>query len=338
MTHPTSPEGQIEQRVTELAGKARALCKELAKVVLGQDRLVEDLVVALFAGGHVLLEGMPGLGKTLLVKTLAQGLGLAFSRVQFTPDLMPSDVLGTRIFEDTGQERRFRFQKGPVFTNLLLADEINRATPKTQSALLEAMQEASVTIAGETHALPDPFAVIATQNPIELEGTYPLPEAQLDRFLFKLDVPSPSTADLVRILGQTTGSATATAKKVLSGPEVLEVQAIARRILCGEHLLRFVAHLIRATHPQLPDADEKTKTLVRYGASPRAGQAIVRAAKVRALLDARPSVSKADLESCALPALRHRVVLSFEAEACRARVETLLPTWLELAGRLAARG
>ena len=217
-----TPQGQVERRVTELATKAQGLRSELQKVVLGQNELVDDLVVALFAGGHVLLEGMPGLGKTLLVKTLAQCLGLQFSRVQFTPDLMPSDVLGTRVFEDTGHERRFRFQRGPVFTNLLLADEINRATPKTQSALLEAMQESAVTVAGETHALPEPFTVVATQNPIELEGTYPLPEAQLDRFLFKLSVPTPGTEDLVRILGQTTGEDTPAPKVVLTGAEVLE--------------------------------------------------------------------------------------------------------------------
>ncbi len=323
----------VTTRAKELATKAESLRAELSRVILGQQQIVDEVLVALFAGGHVLLEGLPGLGKTLLVKTLARCMGLSCARIQFTPDLMPADVTGTRIFEDLGHERRFRFQKGPVFSNLLLADEINRATPKTQSALLEAMQEASVTVAGETHALPAPFTVVATQNPIEFEGTYPLPEAQLDRFLFKILIGTPATADLVRILDQTTGDREPEPRDVITAAEVLEFQKLCRHVLCGEHLLRFVAELVRATHPDVADSDARTRQLVRYGASPRAGQAIVRAAKVRALLDKRPAVSQDDLLACVLPALRHRVVLTFEAEAQGLGVAELSGEWLERAGR-----
>ncbi|MDP6928744.1 MAG: AAA family ATPase, partial [Planctomycetota bacterium] len=265
-----------------------------------------------------------------LANSLADCLGLEFSRIQFTPDLMPADVTGTRIIEDHGNERRFRFQEGPIFSNLVLADEINRATPKTQSAMLEAMQESSVTVGTTTHALPQPFLVVATQNPIELEGTYPLPEAQLDRFLFKLIVSSPEVSDMVRILDTTTGVASPQLQKVLTGEEVLEFRSLARQVICGEHLLQLVAELLRATHPG-EGSDENTRRLVRYGASPRAGQAIVLAAKTLALLDERSSVSRSDILSVALPALRHRVVLSFEADAEGISATDLLPEWLRLA-------
>jgi MoxR-like ATPase len=323
----------VERAVRELAQRVRALREQVGSVIVGQDQIIHDLLVAVFAGGHVLLEGLPGLGKTKLVKTLAASLGLQFARVQFTPDLMPADITGTRVVEEHGGSLRFRFERGPLFAHLVLADEINRATPKTQSALLEAMQEGQVTAGGETHPLPQPFAVVATQNPIELEGTFPLPEAQLDRFFFKLLVGSPDAQALVRILDTTTGSAAPELRPVLSGAEVTRLQDLARQVLCGEHLLLVIAHLLRASDPTAQDADAETKRLVRYGASPRGGQAIVLAAKVNALLDGRPHVSRADVERCVLPALRHRIVLSFEAEAEGVTVDHLVGRWLAAAWR-----
>ena len=316
----------LQARATELAGKVRALREEIRRAVIGQEELIEHLLLAVIAGGHVLLEGLPGLGKTLLVKSLSQCMGLEFARIQFTPDLMPADVTGTRVIEERGGERAFRFQKGPIFTNLLLADEINRATPKTQSALLEAMQEASVTTGNTTHVLEQPFAVIGTQNPIELEGTYPLPEAQLDRFLFKLEVAMPASDELVAILDQTTKDPDQPLEQILTGAELVEIQQISRQILCGEHLLRYVAAVILATQPG-PEADDRTQRCIRYGASPRGGQAMVLAAKVRALLDGRPCVAREDLDAVVLPALRHRVVLSFEADAEGVGVAELLSIW-----------
>jgi len=319
----------IQARVRALRARVDVLREEIGRRLIGQAGLIEDVLTAVFAGGHVLLEGLPGLGKTLLVRSLADCLGLQFSRIQFTPDLMPADITGTRIIEEPDGQRRFRFQKGPVFANLVLADEINRATPKTQSALLEAMQEHSVTVGTETHRLIAPFHVIATQNPIELEGTYPLPEAQLDRFLFKLIVRTPGVNDVTRLLDATTGEEPEPLRPVLSGSEVMEIQALARRVLCGDHLLRYVAELLNATNPEGGGSDDRTRRLVRYGASPRAGQAIVLAAKVRALLDERASVSREDLHAVSLPALRHRVVLSFEADAEGVTVADLLGGWQE---------
>ncbi len=323
----------LERRVRELTERVKSLRGQIGSVILGQEPLIHDLLVAVLAGGHVLLEGLPGLGKTRLVKTLASSLGLQFARVQFTPDLMPADVTGTRVVEEQAGALRFRFERGPLFANLVLADEINRATPKTQSALLEAMQEGQVTVGGETHPLPQPFAVIATQNPIELEGTFPLPEAQLDRFMFKLLVGAPDLAALVRILDTTTGAPPAGLQPLLRGDEVIELQALARQVLCGEHLLQTIARLLRASDPTAADADAETRRLVRYGASPRGGQAIVLAAKVNALLDGRPHVSRADVERCVLPALRHRVVLSFEAETEGVTVDRLAERWLASATR-----
>ncbi len=327
----------LERRAKALAQQAATLRAQVGKVILGQDALIADLLTAVLAGGHVLLEGLPGLGKTRLVKTLAESLGLSFARVQFTPDLMPADVTGTRVVDDHGGALRFRFERGPIFANMVLADEINRATPKTQSALLEAMQETQVTAGGETHALPRPFTVIATQNPIELEGTFPLPEAQLDRFLYKLVVATPGVDDLVRVLGATTTNEACDLAPVMSGDEVIELHTLAREVLCGDHLLRFVAEVLRASDPTAQDAEAETRRFVRYGASPRGGQAMVLAAKVAALLDGRPHVSRADLERAALPALRHRVVLSFEADAENVRVEALVRGWLERAARRATR-
>ncbi|MHC4078162.1 MAG: AAA family ATPase [Planctomycetota bacterium] len=317
---------ELEARAVELVQKVQRLREEVAKVFVGHQNLVEQLLWAVLAGGHVLLEGLPGLGKTMLVNSLARCMGLSFSRIQFTPDLMPADITGTRIIEEHDGHRQFRFQKGPLFANLVLADEINRATPKTQSALLEAMQEGSVTVGRDSHQLAQPFNVIATQNPIELEGTYPLPEAQLDRFLFKLLIDMPNEDDLVEILDSTTGAALPELATAMSGEEVVEFQALARQVLCGEHLLRWVAALVKATHPH-EGGDETTRRFVRYGASPRAGQAMVLAAKVRALLQARPCVAREDLQAALVPALGHRLVLSFEAESEGIGVPGLLAGW-----------
>jgi MoxR-like ATPase len=332
----SEPSSDVQQRAAALIGKVETLRTQIQQRILGQERLVDDLMVALLAGGHVLLEGLPGLGKTMLVKALADGLGLGYSRVQFTPDLMPSDVTGTQVIDEDEGRRTFRFQQGPIFAGLVLADEINRATPKTQSALLEAMQERSVTVAGTTHRLPQPFHVVATQNPIELEGTFPLPEAQLDRFLFRLDVTSPGAEDMARILAATTGATDDTPLMRVAGEELLQLQALVREVLCGSHLVRFVAELVVATHPDDPGSDEPTQRFVRYGASARAGQAILLGAKARALLAGRPAVVQEDIDACLLPALRHRVLLGFEADAEQVTVKDLLPQWQTRAQRAAS--
>ncbi len=278
----------------------------IGQVILGQNDLVEDLLVAAFARGHVLVEGAPGLGKTRLVRAFADATELSFGRVQFTPDLMPADVTGTTVFiEEADGDRRFEFQAGPVFHNVLLADEINRATPKTQSALLEAMQERAVTVSGERHALPEPFMVLATQNPIEMEGTYPLPEAQLDRFLFKLKVDRPDAATLRRVLESTTGEEGEVPRGIVSRDEMLAMQRMLRSVPVASSALDFVVRVIEATHDH---------PLVRLGASPRGAQAMVLAAKGYALAAGRPFVELADLRRAARPALRHRLLLSFEAE------------------------
>ncbi|MBM3974041.1 MAG: AAA family ATPase [Planctomycetes bacterium] len=322
-----------QKRAAELLPKVETLRAQLRTQVIGQEALIDDLLVALLAGGHVLLEGLPGLGKTLLVRSLARGLGLDFARIQFTPDLMPSDVTGTQVVDEDGGSRRFRFQPGPVFAGLVLADEINRATPKTQSAMLEAMQERSVTVGGVTHALPQPFHVVATQNPVELEGTFPLPEAQLDRFLFRLDVRTPSAEAMAAILAATTSAPAAAEVSRMASADLGALQALVRDVLCGSHLLKFVAELVLATHPDRAAAGERTRRFVRYGASARAGQAIVLGAKARALLAGRPAVVRADVDTCLQQALGHRVLLNFEAEAEGVRVADLIADWRVAAER-----
>ncbi|MGN6225683.1 AAA family ATPase [Pseudoxanthomonas sp.] len=293
-----------------------ALREAIGRAIVGQAPVVEQLLIGLLAGGHCLLEGVPGLGKTLLVRTLGQALALQFRRVQFTPDLMPSDILGTELLEEehgTGH-RRFRFQPGPVFTHLLLADELNRTPPKTQAALLEAMQERTVSYAGVTHALPSPFFVLATQNPLEQAGTYPLPEAQLDRFLLHIRVDYPSEQEEHDILLQTTGRQTDNVPQVMQGGEVLALQQYVRQVHLGEDLLRWITRLVRASRPG-EGAPEEVRKYVKWGAGPRAGQSLVLAAKARALLHGRLAATREDVVALAAPVMRHRLLLSFAAEA-----------------------
>ncbi|HBP19323.1 MAG TPA: AAA family ATPase [Planctomycetes bacterium] len=300
----------------EFREKLGKLEEELGRVVVGQRDVVRQTLVAILAGGHVLLEGTPGLGKTLLCRSMAEALDLQFRRIQFTPDLMPADILGTLVVTEDEQGRKgFEFQAGPIFGNLILADEINRATPKTQSALLEAMQEGRVTTAGEVRPLPDPFFVLATQNPIEMEGTYPLPEAQLDRFLFKIDVPSQGVDALVEILRRTTGATVESPSQAVSGEELRRFRGLVREVPAAEPVLRYAARLVRATNPGAEEATEQVKRFVRYGSSPRGAQAIVLCAKASALLAGRSHVDPEDIAAVALPALRHRVLLNFEGEA-----------------------
>jgi MoxR-like ATPase len=289
---------------------------EIGKVMVGQEQTVVNTLVALVAGGHVLLEGVPGLGKTLLVRTLAAALRSRFSRIQFTPDLMPADLIGTNVMLENQQgQRYFEFQPGPIFTNVLLADEVNRATPKTQSALLEAMQEHAVTVAGITHPLPGLFFVMATQNPLEMEGTYPLPEAQLDRFFCKLLVEFPTTEQIERILDRTTETETPTVEPCLDAERILAMSQLARQIPVADEIRRYGISLVMATHPEQPQATPMTRKYVRYGASPRGAQALVLAAKIRAILDHRYHVAREDIQAVALHVLRHRLILNFEGQA-----------------------
>ncbi len=294
---------------------ARGLEREVGRVIVGQADLVRQTLTCLLGGGHALLEGVPGLGKTMLVRTIADVVSCSFNRIQFTPDLMPADITGTNILIEEGGSRTFRFQPGPIFANLVLADEINRATPKTQSALLEAMQEHQVSVARTRHPLSEPFFVLATQNPLEMEGTYPLPEAQLDRFMFKVHVPFPTESDLVEILARTTGTDRPAASIAASGDDVMAMQHLARSVPIAPHVTAYAVALLAATHPDQPRAPQLIRDYVRYGASPRGAQALVSGAKVRALLDGRFNVAIDDLRAVALPALRHRVILNFEGEA-----------------------
>jgi len=311
----------------ELAAARSALTAQIARRVVGQHEIVDNLVAALLAGGHVVLVGVPGLAKTLLVQTVAQALDLAFSRVQFTPDLMPSDITGTELLEEdhaTGH-RAFRFVKGPIFGNIVLADEINRAPPKTQAALLQAMQEHAVTAAGTTHHLPEPFFVLATQNPIEQEGTYPLPEAQLDRFMFELRVGYPSRDEEERIVSTTTGDTTTTLTRVLSAEELVAMQHLVRRLPAPPTVVKYAVQLARSTRPADPEASADVRKYVSWGAGPRASQYLVLGAKARAAMDGRAVPDLDDVRAIALSVLRHRVVVNFQGEAEGISVERLLP-------------
>jgi len=304
------------------------LREQLIKAVVGQEEAIRLCAIALVAQGHVLLEGVPGTGKTLLAKAIARALALEYSRVQFTPDLMPADIVGTNVIREDKGRREFQYQAGPLFANLVLADEVNRATPKTQSALLEAMQERTVTVGTETRKLPVPFFVLATQNPIELEGTYPLPEAQLDRFFFKALVPFPTTEELLEIARRTTGAEVPELKAVAGADEVLAAQQVAREVPIAEHVLAYAGKLIVATHPDRTELDS-VKRYVRFGASPRGLQTLVLAGKVRALLEGRYNVAFDDVVAVARPALRHRVFLRFEAEADDVTADQLIDEIVE---------
>jgi MoxR-like ATPase len=306
----------MKAQLDQFRGDFETLRREIGKVIVGNDEIVEGTLTALIAGGHVLLEGVPGLGKTLLVRTLADALHLKFQRIQFTPDLMPADLIGTNVVLETPEGgRKFEFQQGPVFANVLLADEINRATPKTQSALLESMQEHSVTVAGKTYQLPLPFFVLATQNPLEMEGTYPLPEAQLDRFFFKLLVRFPKSAEIETILDRTTESMEPRAQPLFDGRRILDLAKLARQIPIAEDIRRYGIAIVLATHPENELATDMSRRFVRYGSSPRGAQAMILAAKIRAILDKRYHVSRDDLRAVASPALRHRLILNFEGQA-----------------------
>ena len=312
----TSPEATVARLAPEaFAERAHVIEAEVGKVIVGQQELVRQTMVGLLANSHVLLEGVPGLGKTMLIRTIGDVIDCTFNRIQFTPDLMPADITGTNILIEEGGSRVFRFQPGPVLANLVLADEINRATPKTQSSLLEAMQEHQVTVARNRYPLDPPFFVLATQNPLEMEGTYPLPEAQLDRFLLKVMVPFPSEEDLTAIIDRTTGADTPFAQKVATGAEIVEMQRLARAVPIAPHITAYAVSLLAATHPDNRRAPGLARQYVRYGGSPRGAQALVTAGKILALMDGRFNVSVDDVRAAALPALRHRVILNFEGEA-----------------------
>ncbi len=328
-TNPTPAE--VRAKCEAFQRTFRSLADEVGTVIVGHKEVVEGVLGALFAGGNVLLEGVPGLGKTLLVRTLAQTLNLPFSRIQFTPDLMPADVIGTNIItEDPSTGRRgFAFQKGPIFAQIVLADEINRATPKTQSALLEAMQERSVTVAGQTYKLELPFLVLATQNPIEQEGTYPLPEAQMDRFIFKINVGYSQLGELMTVLDRTTGYVQPEVKPILDGPAILAAQRLVREVIVAPHVQQYAARLVLATHPGGQHAADIAGKYIRCGASPRGAQAILLGAKVRALCEGRFHASNKDVQEVALAALRHRVLLNFEAEADRVDPDAIVRQIIE---------
>ncbi len=314
MTDPRTPE-EVQAAVGAFRNDYAAVRTQIERAVVGHREIVDGVLTCLFTNGHALLEGVPGLGKTLLIRSLAKALSLAFKRIQFTPDLMPADVTGTTVVVDAPEGRTFRFQRGPIFAQIILADEINRATPKTQSALLEAMQERSVTVEGTTHNLERPFFVMATQNPIEQEGTYPLPEAQLDRFFFKLHVQPSSRADLSEILRRTTAGDEPTLEPVLDGPAIIAHQRLVRRVAIADRVQDYAVRATLATHPTGEFATPLVNRFVRFGSSPRGAQALVLAAKCRALLDGRAAASIDDIRAVAHPALRHRILLNFEGQA-----------------------
>ncbi len=306
----------IAAQVEQFRSKIATLREEIGRMIVGQREVIDAVILCLLADGQVLLEGVPGLGKTMLVRTLSEAIDCKFSRVQFTPDMMPSDILGTNmIVEDERGNKSFEFQKGPVFTNILLADEVNRATPKTQAALLEAMQEKSVTVGGTTYKLEAPFLVMATLNPLGMEGTYPLPEAQLDRFLFKVNVPFPNKDELHEILKRTTAGTSPKVKAVMTKEDVLTLRKLAAEVPIAEHVQDYALKLVLGTHPELEGATKMVKQYVRFGSSPRGAQAVIKAAKIHAIFDGRFNVSNDDIRFAAIPALRHRTILNFEGEA-----------------------
>ena len=305
----------LEAQVQQFKENFNRVEAEIHKRIVGQDEVIEGVLLCLFANGHVLLEGVPGLGKTQLIHTLSEALSLSFNRIQFTPDMMPSDITGTMLLiEDAQGRKQFEFQQGPIFAQIILADEINRATPRTQSALLEAMQERTVSVARTSYKLEEPFCVLATQNPIEMDGTYRLPEAQLDRFLFKLQITFPDEAELGEILRRTTSEVETSIEKISDAETIQSMRQLVRRVLIAEHVERYIIKLIRATHPDNPDSPEMTRQYVELGASIRGLQAITLTAKIKALLDERYNVAFEDVQSVALPALRHRIILNFEGE------------------------
>jgi len=307
---------QAREEVVEFQKRIGALREEIGRVIVGNRDVIDGVLSCMLGSSHALLEGVPGLGKTMLVRTLAGVLGLEFSRIQFTPDLMPADIIGTVVLDEgSSGARTLEFRKGPIFANIVLADEVNRATPKTQSALLEAMQEHRVTVGRTTHVIEEPYFVLATQNPLEMEGTYPLPEAQLDRFFFKLEVPFPSRDELHAIIDRTTSTEHAEVKRVLDRREILQMQALVRRVPVARHVQDYAIRVLQATHPTGEEAPDLVKRFVRTGGSPRGAQAMLLGAKVRALFDGRFAASIDDVKATALPALRHRVLLSFEGEA-----------------------
>lgn len=304
-----------EAQVARFADDVAAVRAQVGRVIVGQAQVVDGVLTCLLGGGHALLEGVPGLGKTSLVRAMSQALDLRFSRIQFTPDLMPADIVGTTVMQRDESQMRLEFQPGPIFSQIVLADEVNRATPKTQSALLEVMQEHSVTVGRTTHRLEEPYFVLATQNPLEMEGTYPLPEAQLDRFLLKLTVPFPSRDELHQILERTTSAEVEGAEIALGQARILEMRRLVREVVVADHVRDYVVRLLLATHPGEPSAPESVKRYVRFGASPRGAQACLIAAKVTALCDRRHHVATDDIVAMLKPALRHRVILNFEGEA-----------------------
>ncbi len=314
----------IEATVATFTADLRLLRQEIGTMIVGQDAIVEGVLTCLLGGGHALLEGVPGLGKTMLVRTLADCIDAQFSRIQFTPDLMPADIVGTNIIVEDNGAKRYEFQRGPIFANIVLADEINRATPKTQSALLEAMSEGSVTVGKTTHRLESPFFVLATQNPLEMEGTYPLPEAQLDRFFFKLVVDFPNRDALHTILDRTTGEKPPAPKSVIHKSRILEMRELVRKVPLSRQIQDYAVRVLLATHPENAEATPNSKKYLRYGASPRGLQAVILASKIRALLEGRYAVAIDDIRHVAVPALRHRLILNFEGEAEGVKADAII--------------